>query len=290
MPVPRMDHDEAAATLQRAARRRSSLGAAVPITPPDHRQASNRGSHAPPSPGAGVAVGHTASGGSSGGRRSPNASSTPPFRAQVHHCGPPPSPPAAAAAAAATSPEGVAPYSAGGSKQRLPFSCEEEALLCRLWHEKGFALRKRRGERYKWKEILDDGKLTFHPNRTSGDLKDKARNIGLLDLASAPRTTAPMTAEAELSPPLRAPLPRAPPSSLPPALPVPASPWEACRRDPGAAGGAEEATTTTPSPSPQGAVRSAFIDLRLDESSSSDEIEETAASPRFGSPRDADSR
>ena len=279
MPGRRMDYEEAAAMLQRAARRRSSLGGVLPPQPLPATAAQHAARRAPPA--AAVEVGSMPRGGGSspGVRRSPGFSSaTPPLNA-------PPSQGAGGVSLSsppmAADSEGVAPRSAGGSKARLPFSGEEEMLLCRLWHEKDFARRKLRGERYKWKEILDEGRHTFHPNRTPGDLKDKARNIGLLqavqaqasDVAAAAAASAAVGSAAVGS---TAPIHHTPPRAmLPPMqLPerIPRSPWDACMQRPPGSGGCNTAETT---PSPHcGAMNSECIDLRLDESSSSSDASE----------------
>ena len=112
----------------------------------------------------------------------------------------------------------------GGKQQRVPFSCEEEALLCRLYLERGFARRKERGERYNWKELLDAGRHVFKDNRTPADLKDKARNIGLLQdvRKGAHRAQGPPSSGGRTS--------EVPPPPLQPRAGFPASPWEACVR------------------------------------------------------------
>ena len=155
----------AVAVLQRAARRRSSIGSGVnPATPSQEQRAPTT----PAAPTTLVGTPSSAVARAVDSRVAMEAAS-----------------PAAAAAGAALA-GAQASVRGGAIKTRLAFSGEEEALLCRLWHEKGFAMAKQRGERYRWKEILEEGRGVFHIHRTAGDLKDKARNIGLLLHARTP--------------------------------------------------------------------------------------------------------
>ena len=224
----------AVAVLQRAARRRSSIGSGVnPATPPPlQEQRAPTMPAAPTTPAALTTLAGT-----------PGSAAAIAVDSRVAKVA---ASPAAAAAGAALA-GAQAGVRGGPIKTRLAFTGEEEALLCRLWHEKGFAMAKQRGERYRWKEILEEGRGVFHIHRTAGDLKDKARNIGLLLHARTPRADTTLPRMVDDGRAVAVPThPRAA-TSASPQRQLPSSPWDLCRA-PDRHGTANSPSTPPPPP------------------------------------------
>ena len=154
-------HD-AATRLQRAARRRSSLGGrraggalsptSAMTTPPVPRSR--------PSPST-----------ASNSDTSP-IEPTPPSMAPAHYV------------TRRSPPGGVG--SRTPRRERVPFTGEEDALLIRLFHELRF--HEYEGARRPWKYLLDTARSThpgvFHVSRDPVSLKDKARNLCLIEKSS----------------------------------------------------------------------------------------------------------